>query len=173
MTEKRTRQVVALLLALSGLLLAMPASAQVEKATVKINGMIWGLWAKGAQKALQRLDGVDHADVNLVKGEAQVFPKAGSSFDPVQIPKAIKDAGFSATEVVAEVDGTLTKREGLLEFKIPGLKHPFILSGGPQMDALAARADLVGKKLHITGMLQPGHGALPPGLTVESFQQAP
>ncbi len=39
------------------------------------------------------------------------------------------------------------------------------------MDALAARVDLVGKKLHITGKLQTDHGDLPPRLTVESFQQ--
>ncbi len=40
MTEKRTKPAVVLLLALIGLLLAVPTSAQVEKATVKINGMI-------------------------------------------------------------------------------------------------------------------------------------
>jgi hypothetical protein len=91
----------------------------------------------------------------------------------VQIPKAIKDGGFSATEVVVQAGGNLAKREGLLEFEIPGLKHPFILSGGPQMDALAARVDLVGKRVHITGKLQPDHGDLPPRLTVGSFQQAP
>jgi hypothetical protein len=125
------------------------------------------------QKALQRLDGVDHADVNLVKGEAQVFPKTGKSFDPVQIPKAIKDAGFSAPEVVVEADGTLAKREGSLQLDVPGLKHSFALSGGPQREALAGRADLVGKKVHMRGKLQTDHGGLPPKLTLESFQQAP
>lgn len=42
MAEKNTKRVVALLLALVVLALAAPnpASAQVEKATVKINGMI-------------------------------------------------------------------------------------------------------------------------------------
>lgn len=40
MTEKRTKRAAVLLLALTSLLLAVPTSAQVEKATVKINGMI-------------------------------------------------------------------------------------------------------------------------------------
>ncbi len=40
MTEKRTNQAVILLLALTSLVLAVPTAAQVEKATVKINGMI-------------------------------------------------------------------------------------------------------------------------------------
>ncbi len=91
----------------------------------------------------------------------------------MQIPKAIKDAGFSATEVLVEADGTLTKREGFLELDVPGLKHVFALSGGPQMDALAARGDLVGKRIHITGKLQTDHQDLQPRLTVESFQRAP
>jgi hypothetical protein len=40
MTKKRARQWAFLLVALAGLLAAAPAFAQVEKATVKINGMI-------------------------------------------------------------------------------------------------------------------------------------
>lgn len=40
MTTNRTKQTAALLLALIALLAVAPASAQVEKATVKINGMI-------------------------------------------------------------------------------------------------------------------------------------
>jgi hypothetical protein len=40
MSTNRTRQGAALLLLLASLLAAVPASAQVQKATVKINGMI-------------------------------------------------------------------------------------------------------------------------------------
>ena len=122
--------------------------------------------------ALQRLDGVDHANVNLVKGQAEVFPKRGESFDPTLIPKAIKDAGFTATEVEVVADGTLVKRSGLLELNIPGLKQPFGLTGGPQAQTLARRGDLVGKHIRITGKLEPAHGHSPPGLTVESFRAA-
>jgi hypothetical protein len=40
MTERRTKWAAVFLVALSGFLLAVPVSAQVKKATVKINGMI-------------------------------------------------------------------------------------------------------------------------------------
>jgi uncharacterized protein (DUF2141 family) len=40
MGDRKTKRVVALLLALAVLVLVAPASAQVEKVTVKINGMI-------------------------------------------------------------------------------------------------------------------------------------
>lgn len=108
-----------------------------------------------------------------MKGEAQVFPKSGRSFDPVLIPKAIKDAGFTATEVVVTADGTLIKKEKFLQWDVPTLKHPFVLAGGAQADALGKRADLMGKKVRVIGKLHPNHGDLPPGLTVESFQAPP
>lgn len=90
----------------------------------------------------------------------------------MQIPKAIKDARFSAPEVLVEANGTLTKREGSLQLDVPGLTDPFTLSGGPQMDELAGSLDSVGKKIHITGHLQTDRHEFPPRLTVESFQQA-
>jgi hypothetical protein len=111
--------------------------------------------------------------VNLVKGEAEVFPKPGKSFDPVLIPKAIQDAGFTATEVVVTADGTLVKGKELPELNVPGLNHPFVLAGGAQADALRKRTDLVGKKIRVTGKLHPKHGDQPPGLTVENFRAAP
>jgi hypothetical protein len=111
--------------------------------------------------------------VDLVKGQAEVFPKPGKSFDPALIPKAIKDAGFSAPEVVATVAGTLVQTGGRLELNVPGLNHAFVLAGGSQEDALKKRVDLVGKKIRLTGKLHPARGDLPPGLTVESLQAAP
>lgn len=116
-------------------------------------------------------------EVSLVKGQAEVFPKNGKSFDPALIRKAIKEAGFSAPETTATVDGTLVRRKTAgnesLELEVPGLNHPFMLAGGPQGDALQKRTDLIGKKIRVTGSVHPSHANLPPGLTVESFQAGP
>lgn len=111
--------------------------------------------------------------MSLAQGETEVFPKTGKSFDPAEIPKAIKDAGFSAPEVVATVDGSLRRGKEFLELEVPGLKHVFVLAGGAKEEALKQRAHLIGKKLLITGKLHPSHGGLPPGLSVEDFQPAP
>ena len=102
-----------------------------------------------------------------------MFPKQEKSFDPVSIPKAIQDAGFTAAEVVVTTEGTLVKRGEFRELDVPGLKHSFVLEGGAQADALKKRADLVGKKVRLTGKLHPSHADRPPGLTVEKFQAAP
>jgi len=104
-----------------------------------------------------------------VKGEATVYPKAGESFDPVLIPKAIRDAGFTATEVDAVADGALAAKNGSLELEVPGLKHPFVLAGGAQLGALKG-ANLVGKQIRVTGRVTTAWAGSPPTLTVEAFQ---
>ncbi len=108
-----------------------------------------------------------------MKGEAEVFPKPGKSFDPALIPKAIKDAGFSAPEVLVTAEGTLAKGKESLELSIPGPKFTFVLAGGAQADSLTKRADLIGQKIRLTGKLHPSHADRPPGLTVEDFRPVP
>ncbi|MDE3165425.1 MAG: hypothetical protein KGN36_06435 [Acidobacteriota bacterium] len=110
--------------------------------------------------------------MDLVKGEGQVFPKAGKSFDPALIPKAIQGAGFAAVGVVATAEGTLVAKQELVELQVPGLNHRFVLEGGSQSGTLKERTDLLGKRIRVTGTLHPCHGDLPPGLTVERFQPA-
>jgi hypothetical protein len=65
----------------------------------------------------------------LVKGTAEVFPEQGKSFDPVGIPRVIEEAGFSATEIILSVDGTLLEGKEYLELEVPGLENPFLLVG--------------------------------------------
>jgi hypothetical protein len=105
--------------------------------------------------------------VNLVKGEGTVYPKPGKSFDPVLIPKAIQDAGFTATEVDAVVDGTLAVKNGTLELDVPGLDHPFVLAGGAEEVSLKKQSKLIGKKIQVVGKVSTAYGASLPTLTVE------
>lgn len=108
-----------------------------------------------------------------MKGEGRVFPKAGKSFDPTSIPKAIHDAGFTATEVDVVVSGTLAVTNGALELDVPGLKHPFSLAGGAKEEALKEDQSLLGKKIRVVGKVREARGALPPSLTIEEFESSP
>ncbi len=102
-----------------------------------------------------------------MKGEGIVFAKKDKSFDPAQIPKAIQDAGFTATEVNVVAAGTVERSDGGLWLIIPGLSHPFLLRGGAKLDALA-KVNAAGKNLQITGKLQ--NEMQGPALTVEDFR---
>jgi hypothetical protein len=111
--------------------------------------------------------------VNLVKGEGTVYPEGGKFFDPVLIPKAIHDGGFTATEVEVVVVGTLAAKNGALELDMPGLKHSFMLAGGSQEGALKKQVDLVGKIIRLTGKLHLGQDRRPATLSVENFSSSP
>ncbi len=103
----------------------------------------------------------------MVKGEAQIYPKAGKSFDPVLIPKAIKGAGFTARDIVVTAVGTVTKGSDFLKFDVSGVRR-FDLVAGARGGELSGRSDLLGKRVRVTGRVDAG--ANPARLSVESFQ---
>jgi len=107
----------------------------------------------------------------LAKGEGVVFAKKAKSFDPLQIPKAIQDAGFTATEVTVVAAGAVERTDGALRLNIPGLNHPLLLAGGAKLDVLAKRKDMAGKYFQITGKLRNEKQGR--ALTVEDFREAP
>ena len=111
--------------------------------------------------------------MNLVKGIAEVFPKPGKSFDPDLIPKAIKDAGFTATEIVVTADVIPRKQGTSFEVGVAGLARPIVLEDGAQADALKKRADLIGKKVRVLGTFHPSQADRPPRLSLEKFEAVP
>ncbi len=108
-----------------------------------------------------------------MKGTAEVFPEQVKSFDPGGIPRVIEEAGFSATEIILSVDGTLVQGEEFLELEVPGLESPFLLVGGEQAERLSRGVDLVATEVRVTGRLRPGDSGQHPRLTVEEFQALP
>jgi hypothetical protein len=111
--------------------------------------------------------------VDLKSSQAVILPAKEKSFDPTQIPKAVKDAGFSPGEITVTAGGTLVHEGGLLRLKMPGRVPQFVLAGGAKADELGGRADLLGKRVRVTGKLHPAHAEKPPGITVEAFEISP
>ena len=108
-----------------------------------------------------------------MKGIATVFPRQGSSFDPAGISQAIKDAGFTAVEILLIADGVLVQGERVLALDISGLAPPWELLSGAQLDELKKRGDLIGTRVQVSGRFVAGNAARPYRLTVESFQTLP
>lgn len=107
--------------------------------------------------------------VELKEGQAVVLPKRGESFNPTKIPDAVKDAGFTPGRIEVTAVGLLRDENGLLQLQMPGAVGKFVLAGGAKAEELKERADLLGKKVRVTGQLHPSHGDKPPGLTVERW----
>ena len=126
-----------------------------------------------AEKALRRLDGVDKVSVSLRDGKAITTPKVGESFDPFEITKAIKKAGFTPGEVDLTVQGKLSRYKEFWALEVPGLAQPLLLSRGPASGKLGKSTAPKGRMLTVTGQLHPSHGDEPPGMTVEKFTSQP
>jgi len=60
---------------------------------LKIDGMSCQNCARHVREALQALPGVEYAEVNLERGEAQV---KGEGIDPAALPAAVEKAGYRA-----------------------------------------------------------------------------
>lgn len=98
------------------------------------------------------------------------MPAKGKTFDPLRISKAVKDAGFTAGEVVVTASGTLVRDGAFLRLNMGGSLRPFVLAGGAKADQLSRQADLLAKRVRVTGKLHASHADKPPGITVEGFE---
>ena len=110
--------------------------------------------------------------VDLKNSQAVVTPAEGKGFDPSQIPKAVRNAGFEPGEIHVTAMGILSTAEGLLALEMTGAVKRFVLAGGPKVDELSQEPDLLSQRVRVTGKLHPSHADKPPGLTVETWAPA-
>lgn len=104
------------------------------------------------------------------KGAAVIKAAQGKTFDPAQIPGAVRDAGFTSPEIGFTARGILVKEGAGFALKIPGLRHSFRLEGEGRFEALKGETDLIGKTIEISGNLLLGREKRAPAMTVESFK---
>ena len=110
--------------------------------------------------------------VDLKAGAAIIRPVPGRSFNPTEIPKAVKDAGFTPGEIKLTAAGTLAKKGDLLRLEMTGALAVLVLAGGERAGELEKRSDLLGRRVRVRGALHASHGDQPPGLTVEGWEEA-
>ncbi len=108
--------------------------------------------------------------MDLEQGSAVIHPASGKTFDPAEIPRLIRDAGFSSPEVYFTAKGKLERERDRLALKVPGLRHVFYLEGGPLLNDLKGAGMLLSKTIQVSGKLHASHGNRPPGMTVENFE---
>lgn len=101
------REVLNAILALS--LLTAPAAAQIERATVSVDGMSCPFCAFGVEKRLRRVEGVAAVEVAMEKGTATVTAAEEGSIDVAAIPEAVRKAGFTPGPVQVVALGTVRR----------------------------------------------------------------
>jgi mercuric ion binding protein len=89
------------------LLGAVAAEAQVEAASVRLDGMSCPFCAFGVEKRLRRVAGVGSVEIHMDLGLAVLTAADGASIDLARIPEAIRKAGFTPGDVEASAVGIL------------------------------------------------------------------
>lgn len=108
--------------------------------------------------------------VDLASGSAIIRPSKGRSFDPAEIPRTVREAGFSAPEVDFTARGRLQKEKNRLALHVPGIAHVFYIEGGAAWNELRGRPELLDTMVQVSGRLHGSHEDQPPGMTVEKFE---
>ena len=106
-----------------------PAWAQVESATVAVNGMSCPFCAYGIEKRLKKVEGVRSVNISTKQGTARLVAKDQESIAVDQIPGAVKKAGFTAGGITVEVVGVITTDEqDRVALRVRGADQTFLLT---------------------------------------------
>ena len=108
--------------------------------------------------------------MDLKSAQAVLASAEGKSFDPTEIPRAVRKAGFTAGEIEVTAAGRLTLEDDFPRLEMPGPIEQLFLAGGAKEEELRKRPDLIGRRLSVSGVLQPAHADKPPGITVERWE---
>lgn len=156
---------------LAAVLFVAPAWAQVESATVAVDGLACPFCAYGVEKRLKKIGGVESVRVSFRDNEAMLSAKNGESIAVVEIPEAIKKAGFTHGAIEINAVGQLTgdATHGWL-LKVEGHEKKFSLTDldekfGRELQAVATK----GSHVRVRGTVL-NLNATRPALTPETIE---
>ncbi|MFQ5749374.1 MAG: heavy-metal-associated domain-containing protein [Planctomycetota bacterium] len=116
-----------LLLAAVFLAAALPASAEVPRMTVTVDGMACPFCAYGLEKKLKGLEGVRQVKVELKTGMARLTLKEEAPPTVAAIREAVKKAGFTPKEIGITVVGRFQRDGKKLFLRSRGENRSFLL----------------------------------------------
>lgn len=161
-----------------------PASAQIEQATMQVDGMTCPFCIYGIEKKLKSVDEVKDAEANLRSATVDITFKENAVISIKRLDKAVDDSGFTPGELRIEASGTLEKYmidgKDFPALKVTGSDQIFLLTAsnehGPQdyisPEKLAELEQSAGNHngiISITGNVHQHSDELPLSLSVDSY----
>jgi mercuric ion binding protein len=162
---------VALLLVLT---LAPVALAQINKVTIKVDGLACAFCAYGLQKELKRVSGVSEAKVYVDAGRVELAVAKGQSISFNAVEEAIKKGGYTPRDIWIEARGRIEQWNGRPALVIPENDVKLLLAENENLQKLnRSLAGQNGRSVTIAGKLQKqepgGHHGHPHTLVIERF----
>ena len=103
------------------------AFAQIEAATVRVDGLGCPFCVKGVEKHLKKVDGVKAVSTSLKQGKVRLQFAPGASFELSRIEKAVVRGGFTPGVVEVTARGQVVQKEKDFVFNVIGTKTAFLL----------------------------------------------
>lgn len=157
MTGKRWLLVFSVIIFLMGSFLTRAAHSQILEVTVTVEGLACPFCAYGIEKKLKRVEGVRSIDIDMNRGVVVLAAEKGRSVDIGQIPGAVKDSGFSSSQMKARVTGTarLEGEKFLLQY---GGLDELLIVGDMNTDREKQFSEYIksGKTVEVEGIIQEG-----------------
>lgn len=152
----------------------LSASAQVETAAVKLDGLSCAFCAYGLEKRLKKVEGVEKLEIRVDQGTANLTVKKGKALSIEAVEKAVKDGGFTPREISITVTGRLVERDGRTVLAISDGEEVFVIGPNEQLQKIKEALKGADKAVRLTGKLsrkhEEGHAGHPYVLSAEQFK---
>ncbi len=109
MIRKRWLLVFSVVIFLTGTFLPRAAHSRILEVTVTVEGLACPFCAYGIEKKLKRVEGVNSIDVEMERGVVIITAENDRSVNIGQVPGAVKDSGFSLSQMKVRVTGIALK----------------------------------------------------------------
>src|SRR5262245_29866205 len=120
-----------ILLLSSALMVALPATAQVEKAAIRTTGISCGTCAAVSELYLRRLPSIDKITISRKNEAVMVSYKQGATFQPKDLREALQKTDVGITQLQISARGRVQEQAGK-RFFIAG-KDRFLLVSAPNI----------------------------------------
>ncbi len=101
-TRKIFTGLMIFLLALAFIPTHAKAGEQLQKVTLRVDGLACPFCAYGLEKKLKRIKGLEKLDIKINDGVALLYYKEGAEIDEKVIDKKVKEAGFTPGKITIE-----------------------------------------------------------------------
>lgn len=150
------------------------ASAQVEAAVVKLDGLSCPFCAYGLEKRLKKVEGVEKVEIKVDQATAELTVKKGKALSIEEVEKAVKEGGFTPRELSLTVTGRFAERDGRVVLALPDSEEIFLVEGNEQLQQVRETLKGADKPVRLTGKVaqkrEEGHANHPHTLSIERFE---
>lgn len=165
---------------------AQPLYAEIQQMELAVDGLSCPFCSLGLEKKLKRVEGVAAVAIHMKQGLTDVRPKPGQQLNLAQIRRAVKEAGFTLSDIRLTVNGVVAREDEAWVLESSGDGTRFLLFDAEHAQAerspgaapvsvgnesLRTLEDAAQRGAHvvITGRVHE-HAGLPAGLLIERIE---